>query len=151
MSYNCVVFPFCCILLPSVFHCGFGTAIFHMPVFINLTVPSFYTHICRCFILRCPYASYNCVFMNTGCIMWPGKMRDTHFPGSDCFSSRSGSSYLFLCPAMCAYNFIRMLIFFLPKPWLLHTNTPMLYDKLRGTAVGVLYIVKGVGRGERGP
>jgi hypothetical protein len=48
---------------------------------------------------------------------------------------------------MYAYNFIRVLIFLLPKPWLLHTNTPMLYDKLRGTAVGVLRIVKGVGGG----
>lgn len=57
-----------------------------------------------------------------------------------------GSTDLFLYPPMCAYNFIPVLIFLLPKPWLLHTNTPM-YDKLLVTAVGVLCIVRGVGRG----
>jgi hypothetical protein len=54
--------------------------------------------------------------------------------------------FIFVVP-MCAYNFIGVLIFLLPKPWLLHTNIPMLYDKLRVTAVGVLCIVRGVGGG----
>jgi hypothetical protein len=63
------------------------------------------------------------------------------------FLSRWHSTDLFLYATICAYNFIRVLIFLLPKPWILHTNTSMLYDKLRGTAVGVLCEVRGVGGG----
>lgn len=64
--------------------------------------------------------------------------------------SFSGVRFIFVRCCVCAYNLIPVLIFLLPKPWLLHTSTQMLYDKLRVTAVGVLYIGRGVG-GSSGP